>query len=102
MFYRASEMSEGSGLGLYIVKNTIQKLKGSINVTSVEGQGTTFSVVIPNYPEPPQDPEEGPAAPGEVHGGGGAHAYPCGHSGRRCGPAARAFATEHASRGCAR
>jgi PAS domain S-box-containing protein len=48
MFYRASESSYGSGLGLYIVKNAVIKLHGSIEVESVLTQGTKFNVVIPN------------------------------------------------------
>lgn len=48
MFFRASELSEGSGLGLYIVKDVLQKLEGSIEVSSVQQQGTTFSIRIPN------------------------------------------------------
>jgi len=34
MFYRASEQSEGSGLGLYIVKNAVEKLEGVVSVDS--------------------------------------------------------------------
>ena len=48
MFYRASESSYGSGLGLYIVKNAIHKLNGSIHVESIVNQGSKFIVVIPN------------------------------------------------------
>ena len=48
MFYRASENSEGSGLGMYIVKNVIRKLEATIDVESEEGQGTKFTIVIPN------------------------------------------------------
>jgi len=48
MFYRASENSFGSGLGLYIVKETIEKLKGEISVTSKNNVGTTVSLNIPN------------------------------------------------------
>lgn len=44
MFYRASEKSEGSGLGLYIVKDTVDKLNGQIKVTSELGKGTKFSL----------------------------------------------------------
>ncbi|MGL1887813.1 MAG: HAMP domain-containing histidine kinase [Reichenbachiella sp.] len=50
MFYRASPDSKGSGLGLYIVKEAIQKLEGSIAVESTLGMGTKFSIVIPNLP----------------------------------------------------
>jgi len=48
MFYRASEQSEGSGLGLYIVKNAVDKLGGVVMVNSQLGQGTSFKIVIPN------------------------------------------------------
>ncbi len=48
MFFRATEKSDGSGLGMYIVKQTIDKLEGSIQVESRVGQGTTFFVQIPN------------------------------------------------------
>jgi signal transduction histidine kinase len=46
MFYRASEQSKGSGLGLYIVKETLNKINGSICVESSLGNGTTFMVRI--------------------------------------------------------
>ncbi len=48
MFYRASARSEGSGLGLYIVKDVIQKLGGTVLVRSKPSKGTTFSVSFPN------------------------------------------------------
>ncbi len=48
MFYRASEKSFGSGLGLYIVKETIEKLGGTISVTSKENVGSSFDLTIPN------------------------------------------------------
>jgi PAS domain S-box-containing protein len=48
MFYRASENSEGSGLGMYIVKNVIKKLDATIDVNSVDREGTTFIIKIPN------------------------------------------------------
>ena len=48
MFYRASEKSTGSGLGLYIVKETVQKMGGTIRVKSVENKGTTFHLTLPN------------------------------------------------------
>jgi PAS domain S-box-containing protein len=47
MFYRASESSEGSGLGLYIVKETLDKLEGSISVLSTAGEGSEFTVTLP-------------------------------------------------------
>ena len=47
MFFRAHENSKGSGLGLYIVKETLGKLNGTIQVESSVGSGTTFMVRIP-------------------------------------------------------
>ena len=46
MFYRASETSSGSGLGLYIVKNAVEKLKGKIEVYATDS-GTAFKVKLP-------------------------------------------------------
>lgn len=48
MFFRASEHSKGSGLGLYIVKEALNKIDGSIQVESSLGAGTTFMVRIPS------------------------------------------------------
>lgn len=47
MFYRATDDGAGSGLGLYIVKEAIDKLSGSIKIDSVEGKGTTVQLLIP-------------------------------------------------------
>lgn len=48
MFYRATTHSSGSGLGLFIVKEIIDKMSGQIRVSSVKGEGTSFFVDIPN------------------------------------------------------
>jgi PAS domain S-box-containing protein len=48
MFYRATEQSDGSGIGLYIVKNAVEKLGGQISVASKIDQGTRFSIILPN------------------------------------------------------
>ncbi|MCW5910296.1 MAG: PAS domain-containing sensor histidine kinase [Cyclobacteriaceae bacterium] len=53
MFYRASEQSEGSGLGLYIVKNAVEKLDGQLIVNSQPGIGTTFEIMLPNKANQP-------------------------------------------------
>jgi len=50
MFFRASEHAKGSGLGLYILKEAVTKLGGTVTVDSVFGKGTTFEVVIPSQP----------------------------------------------------
>ena len=52
MFYRAHPDKKGSGLGLFIVKETIEKLHGEIKVESVEGEGTCFTLTLPNMKEP--------------------------------------------------
>ncbi|MBL6446188.1 HAMP domain-containing histidine kinase [Fulvivirga sp. 29W222] len=48
MFYRSSESSKGSGLGLYIVQEAVNKLEGEISVASSKGVGSNFIVKIPN------------------------------------------------------
>jgi PAS domain S-box-containing protein len=48
MFYRLSADSTGSGLGLYIVKETVQKLNGSISLQSELNEGSRFTIVLPN------------------------------------------------------
>jgi len=48
MFFRATDQSDGSGIGLYIVKNAVEKLGGQINVASKQGEGTRFNIVLPN------------------------------------------------------
>lgn len=52
MFFRAADRSIGPGLGLYIVKETVEKLKGEIEVYSRLAVGSTFSVKIPNLSSP--------------------------------------------------
>ncbi|MEZ4946311.1 MAG: PAS domain-containing sensor histidine kinase [Cyclobacteriaceae bacterium] len=47
MFYRASILSHGAGLGLYIVKKAVDKLGGKISLNSKQGIGTTFTIHIP-------------------------------------------------------
>jgi signal transduction histidine kinase len=48
MFYRVSSKSIGSGLGLYIVKEAVEKLNGTIELTSDIGKGTEFRIHLPN------------------------------------------------------
>lgn len=48
MFYRTNDSYNGTGLGLYIVRNSLQKINGAISVESEENIGTTFTILIPN------------------------------------------------------
>ena len=50
MFYRGTERAEGSGLGLYIAREMVQKMKGTLSFVSDEGKGTTFTITIPVTP----------------------------------------------------
>lgn len=52
-FYRIPENKDqhnvkGFGLGLYIVKKSVQKLKGRLNVDSTLGGGSKFTITLPN------------------------------------------------------
>lgn len=48
MFFKGSNDSQGSGLGLYIANGVIKKLNGTLEFESNEGLGTTFILTIPN------------------------------------------------------
>jgi len=48
MFYRGHEHSEGSGLGLFIVKNNTEKLGGEISLKTSLNMGTEIWVYIPD------------------------------------------------------
>jgi signal transduction histidine kinase len=46
MFYRASTNADGTGLGLYIVKEALSKINGTISVTSEYSKGSRFIIVL--------------------------------------------------------
>jgi ligand-binding sensor domain-containing protein/signal transduction histidine kinase len=52
MYFRATDTSKGSGLGLFIVKETLSKIGGGINVKSEFGVQTTFELLIPQVEAP--------------------------------------------------
>lgn len=47
MFTRLSNSSEGSGVGLYIVKRSVEAAGGTVTVESELGKGTVFRVELP-------------------------------------------------------
>ncbi|MNL79748.1 Autoinducer 2 sensor kinase/phosphatase LuxQ [compost metagenome] len=47
MFFRLSG-KDGSGIGLYIVKDAVEMLQGTIEVQSEKGAGTTFNITLKN------------------------------------------------------
>lgn len=51
-FYRdpAQAQKAGKGIGLYLVKDALDRLGGSIAIKSAVGQGTTFSIELPLEP----------------------------------------------------
>jgi signal transduction histidine kinase len=55
MFFRATEKNDGAGLGLYIVKEAVEKLCGTIQLDSQLGVGTTFRIDLPNMIHEPKD-----------------------------------------------
>jgi signal transduction histidine kinase len=47
MFYRHANDNNGSGLGLFIVKEVLSKLGGTVKLDSIEGKGSVFKISIP-------------------------------------------------------
>ncbi len=47
MFYRANNKANGSGLGLYILRDAVSKMKGTVQLKSEEYLGSTFVINIP-------------------------------------------------------
>ena len=50
MFFRATNSSSGTGLGLYICKEVVDKLGGTISLTSTPNEGTEVRVELPQIP----------------------------------------------------
>lgn len=48
LFFRGSEDSKGTGLGLYILKNAVNKLNGRVSIDSEVNKGSSFTVYLPD------------------------------------------------------
>ena len=48
-FFKQDEFSQGAGLGLSICQGIVQNLGGRIALSSKQGEGSRFSVVLPVY-----------------------------------------------------
>ena len=62
-FVKANNFAQGTGLGLSICKTIVEKLGGQISVSSVYGEGTTFTFTLPVYQD---DSEEEKKAVAEM------------------------------------
>lgn len=49
MFYRATELSKGSGLGLYLLREAARKLNGNVEIDSTIGKGSSFLITLENF-----------------------------------------------------
>lgn len=49
MFYRGSTKSQGAGLGLYLVREALTKIQGTIELQSDLGKGTSIVVRLPKH-----------------------------------------------------
>lgn len=49
LFFQSGEVkTSGSGVGLYVAKEALSRLGGEISVSSIPGEGTKFTITIPN------------------------------------------------------
>lgn len=51
MFFRGTHKVYGTGLGLYIVKEAVREMNGTISLTSNSGEGTSFILTFPKVQE---------------------------------------------------
>ena len=46
-FYTTKRVGEGTGLGLWVSYGIVKSFHGNIQVSSTEGEGTTFTITLP-------------------------------------------------------
>jgi len=49
MFYILDASKRGTGLGLYIIKQSVEKLGGTIHLDSTLGEGSKFAITLPKF-----------------------------------------------------
>lgn len=66
-FFRTAEAQQraiqGAGLGLSICKTLVESHRGALEVDSVPGEGTTFTVRLPAVERPPEPASSGLPGP---------------------------------------
>jgi two-component system cell cycle sensor histidine kinase/response regulator CckA len=67
-FYTTKGLGKGTGLGLSTVYGIIGRLGGRVLVDSIEGKGTIFRVLLPQYNAPAAAAEALPKRPAAEHG----------------------------------
>ena len=60
-FFSDKPPGEGTGLGLFVTRQLVEKLGGTIEVQSQVGVGTTVKIRLPSPPDAPQAPVPAPA-----------------------------------------
>ncbi|NLD36458.1 MAG: PAS domain-containing protein [Desulfatiglans sp.] len=50
-YFTTKEVGKGSGMGLAVVQGIVKKHRGSINLKSDKGKGTTFTILLPGINE---------------------------------------------------
>jgi len=60
-FFTTKSADQGTGLGLMMVRECVEQLRGSIEVRSTPGVGTTFEIVLPLHRAGPGSVEPAPA-----------------------------------------
>ncbi|WP_405239666.1 hybrid sensor histidine kinase/response regulator [Lentisalinibacter orientalis] len=65
-FYTSSRTGEGTGLGLWLVREAVQALRGVIEVKTREGEGTTFDIFLPAAEQESAQDDAAPEDPRSV------------------------------------